>query len=74
MSGIFEAVKGFFSFVTSFVDFILKLIQDLVYVVGMLKDTIQRLPGYLGFLPTTVVAMFSICLGVVVVYKVTGRD
>ena len=37
MSGIFEAIKGFFTFVVSAVEFVIKLIKDLVYVVGMLN-------------------------------------
>lgn len=74
MSGIFEAIKGFFTFVVSAVEFVIKLIKDLVYVVGMLKDVVLRIPTYLGFLPTTLISMFAVCLSVVIVYKVVGRD
>ena len=74
MSGIFEAIKSFFTFIISSVQFAIKLIKDLIYVVKMLGLTVAKIPTYLGFLPTVVISMFALCLSVVIVYKVLGRD
>lgn len=73
MLGIFDAIKGFFEFIISIVGFVIRIFQDLAYVVKILADTVLRLPLYLGFLPTIVVSLFVGCVSIVVVYKVLGR-
>lgn len=74
MLGIFDAIKGFFTFIVSIVQFILNLIKDLVYVVKLIGQTVIKIPSMLGFLPGTVIALFMVCVSVVVIYKVVGRD
>ena len=49
MAGIFEAIKSFFTFIISAVQFAIKLIKDLIYVVKMLGLTVSKIPTYLGF-------------------------
>lgn len=74
MIGVINLIKGFFEFVVSIVNFVLKILQDLIYVVKILGQTVANLPTYLGFLPTTVLALFVGCLSIVVCYKVLGRS
>ena len=60
MLGIFNALKGFFEFIISIVGFVIRIFEDLAYVVKILADTVLRLPLYLGFLPTIVVSLFVV--------------
>lgn len=73
MFGIIDAIKGFFDFIVSLVGFVLKIFQDLIYVVKILGQTVANIPTYLGFLPTVVLSLFMGAIAVVVVYKVIGR-
>lgn len=74
MAGIFEAVKSFFQFVIGAVQFVIKLVHDLLYVLDMIAAVVVKMPSYLGFLPTVVLSLFAVCLSCVVLYKVLGRD
>lgn len=74
MLGIISAIKEFFEFIVNLVKFLIQLIKDLIMAIDMLKDVVVKLPDYLNFLPSTVVALFVACLSVVIVYKVLGRD
>lgn len=74
MSGIISLIKGFFEFVISAIGFAIKLIKDLVYVVQMLGKVALKIPSYLSFMPTVIISMFVVCISVVIVYKVIGRD
>lgn len=74
MLGIFDAVKSFFEFVIGAVKFFVKLLHDLLYVLDMIAAVVVKMPSYLGFFPTVVISLFAVCLSVVVVYKVVGRD
>lgn len=74
MLGIFDAIKGFFEFVISIFQFILNLIKDLVFVVKLVGEAVLKLPSMLGFLPTSIISLVMVCISVVVIYKVVGRD
>lgn len=74
MFGLFNLIKGFFEFVTSVIQFVIKLIGDLVYIVGLIGQAIIKIPSYIGFLPASVIAVFLTGLTIIVVYKIAGRD
>lgn len=74
LQGIFNLIKGLVEFVSTVVGFVFKLIEDLVYVVGLLTETGPKLVSYLSFLPAQVLSIFAACLTVIVIYKIVGRD
>lgn len=73
MFAIFDVIKSFFGFIIDVVGFLITLLGDMVEVVKLIGKTVLAIPAYLGFLPSAVVALFSVCLTVVVLYKVMGR-
>lgn len=74
MLGIFDAIKGFFEFIVSIVEFLFGLIKDLVYVVRMIGKAAISIPTYIGFLPTVLISLFLVSVSVVIIYKIVGRD
>lgn len=74
MSTIINILKSIGDFFATVAEFVVKLFQDLVYIVKLLGETVAKLPDLLGFLPSSVLAILVLALAVVVIYKVLGRE
>lgn len=74
MSTIIEFIKDIGNLIATLLKFALKFVEDIVYIIKLLGDVVLALPDYIGFLPSAVGSMFMLCIGVVVVYKIAGRD
>lgn len=74
MQAIFDVIKGIGQFISSLVTIVVKVLEDLVYVVQILLASIPKIPTYLSFLPSAVLSLFVGALSIVVVYKIVGRD
>lgn len=74
MGQILNFLKGILDFFVGLVQFVVKIMGDLVYVVKLLGETVAKLPDYLHFLPSAVVAVLVTALAVVVIYKLLGRE
>lgn len=74
LKSIFNALIDFFNLVGSLVTFIIDLFQDLVYVIKLIGVFIVKIPKYIGWLPTTCVALVTVTFSIVVVYKILGRE
>lgn len=61
-------------FIVNLVDFVIGLFEDLVYMVQLLGKFIANLPFYFSWLPEPLVSTLIIIFGVVVVYKILGRE
>ena len=61
--------------VMSLVDFVITLIQDIVFVVKICGTFVLKLPDLLvGWLPSSVVVLIVGAFSVVVIYKIVGRE
>lgn len=69
-----EALQGIVNFFVSIVEFVIMVFKDLAFVIKALGMAIINIPNYLGFLPAAIVALFGGCMGIIVIYKVLGRD
>lgn len=74
LSGIFNILKSIADFFSSVVSFVLNLISDLIYVVGLLAKSILDIPKYLSFLPPVILAVLISTFSIVVIYKILGRE
>lgn len=74
MQGIFDVLKSIGEFIANIVSFIVRLLGDLVYIVDLMGKTIAKVPSYLGFFPSPIIALFLVALSIIVVYKIVGRD
>lgn len=62
------------NFFTSVWDFIINLISEIVYIVKLLAQVVAEIPTYFGWMPTAVLSLFLVLIGIVVIYKVAGRS
>lgn len=73
-----DSIKDFFlslgNITTSLVDFVVGLIEDIVYVVKLCGSFVLKIPQLFSWLPAPVVALIVILFAVVVIYKILGRE
>lgn len=62
-----DAISSLFGFVVSFV-------SDLVYVVIAAVHSIGQIPNAFGWMPEDFVAIILTIFGIVIVYKIAGRE
>lgn len=55
-------------------DFVISFFEDIVYVVRLCKSVVVGIPYYFAWMPGSIVALLVTIFGIVVVYKVVGRD
>lgn len=73
-----DAIIGFFQGIadvlTGAIDFLIGMIEDIVYIVQLTGKAVASIPGYFTWLPAPVVALIVTIFAVVVVYKILGRE
>lgn len=73
-----ETIKDFFlgvsGVITSLVDYVIGFIEDIVFVVKLCGAFVAKIPLLFSWLPAEAVALVVIIFGVVVIYKVLGRE
>ena len=69
-----NALKNIGNLLVSVVNFIIGLFEDLVYMVKLLGKFLVELPNYFIWLPEPLVAMIVLIFGLVVCYKILGRE
>ena len=67
LENILDAIMTFFGWVGS-------LIDGLVNLVVQVCKAIAAIPNYIGWLPSSVVAILVVGFGVVAAYKILGRE
>lgn len=67
----FQQVLDFFSNVT---EFIIDFIGDIVYIIKITGEMVVKIPDYFSWLPSEALALVVSIFGVVVIYKVLGRE
>lgn len=71
---IMQYINGFFNILDSLVSLLLELLTNLVCMVSMLARVSASIPDYFTWLPENIVALISVGITVVVLYKVLGRE
>lgn len=69
-----DILMSIWNVITGLVDFVIGIIMDLVYVIQLLAEFIINIPSYFVWLPSPVVVMIVTIFGIVVIYKVLGRE
>lgn len=67
-------LEGFINLVFSLVDFVITLIEDLVYVIKLTGEFLLHIPQYFSWVPSVHLTTLIVIFGIVVVYKVLGRE
>lgn len=74
MQAILDFFTGLWSTVLGLVDFVISFIQDIIYVIQLTAHFVTQIPNYFGWLPSAFVSVLISIFGIVVVYKVLGRE
>lgn len=67
-------LKGIGSIITSIANFVLGLIEDLLYIVELIGQVVANLPSYFSWVPDEVYTALALIFVVVVIYKILGRE
>ena len=74
MGAIVKFFEGFADAITGAIDFLIGFIEDIVDIVKITGEFVLQIPDYLGWLPAPVLTIIVVVFGVVVIYKVMGRE
>lgn len=74
MGAIITFFEGLADAIVGAIDFLIGFIEDIVYIVKITGEFVLQIPSYLGWLPSSVLAIIVVVFGVVVIYKVMGRE
>lgn len=73
-----DAIKNFFfglaNVITSLIDVVVGLVEDLVYVVKLCTSFVAKIPTLFSWLPSSALALIVTIFSIVVIYKVMGRE
>lgn len=74
LDAIFKAIQDVVSFINSAWLFLKNAWDEIVMLVTMLKDFLAQIPSLIGFLPVSIASLIVLGFGVVVLYKILGRE
>lgn len=67
-------MKSIVDAITTAINFVVDFISDIVYIIELVGKTVLEIPSYFGWLPTAAVGILVTIFGIVVIYKITGRE
>lgn len=74
LSSIKEYIVSIGEFFSSIFDFVLDFFSDIAYVIKLTGEFVLGIPDYFSWLPPEAVALIVSIFGIVVIYKVLGRE
>ena len=74
MNAIIEFFTGIADGVSAALDFLIGFVEDIVYVVKLTGEFVLEIPSYFAWLPPEILALIVTTFGIVVIYKVLGRE
>lgn len=74
LDSIFEAISKIIEFLNTIWEFITDFLKDTFSMINLVGETVASVPDYLAFLPPEILTAVIGILGVVVIYKILGRD
>lgn len=74
LSKIAEVVTAIGDFISTVVSFVVDFLKDIFQVIVLVGKTVVHLPEYFSWLPAAAVSIILVIFGVVVIYKITGRE
>lgn len=74
LNTILDVLLGPLNTLIEIITFLIKSIEDIVYIIKLLKDVEDNLPALLSWLPSQAVTFLVLTFGVVILYKILGRE
>lgn len=73
-----ETIKEYFQIIVdgfnSVIDFVIGLVQDLIYIIKLTGAFVAKLPDLFSWLPAEALVLVLSIFAVVVIYKILGRE
>lgn len=63
-----------FDFVVDAVKFLINFFVDLIFIGDLATSVTGNIPALFSWLPASCVTLLTLCLSVVIVYKIFGRE
>lgn len=67
-------IQGISDMLLTLWDFVIDFFEDIAYVVELTTSFVVGIPTYFSWLPAELLALIVAIFGVVVIYKVLGRE
>lgn len=74
MDAIFKVIETIGKAFGAVLDFIVKLVQDLIFIVEMMAELAPQIPAWYTWFPPVLLYTFGLCISVAIIYKIIGRD
>lgn len=74
MQAIIDFFKAIGDIIVAIIDFVVSFFGDLIYMIQLTGQFLAQIPAYFSWLPGELVSMLVILFGVVVIYKILGRE
>lgn len=74
MSSIISFFQSIGDGIKAAISFLVDLVSDLVYTVKLITQMVAELPNLFGWLPAGLITILLTLFGIVVIYKILGRD
>lgn len=74
MQALIDFFKSFAEIISALVNFVIGIIQDLLYVISLLGSLIVKIPDMIGWLPSACITLTISIFGIVLIYKILGRE
>lgn len=74
MGAIFDLLKSIGEAILTGFDFLKQFSEDIVYVIKLTAEFVLDIPEYFSWLPTPILSVIVTAFGVVVIYKIIGRE
>ena len=74
LKSIFNAIKTISKSLTKIIEIVFDFVEDLLWLVDQLAEITLGLPQYIGWLPSLAITTITSIIGIVVIFRVLGRD
>lgn len=74
MNALIAFFEGIGTAITNVIDFLVSLVMDLVWLVQTLAWAMAQVPLMIAWLPTKIHALILTLFGIVMLYKLIGRE
>lgn len=71
---IWNVIKDLGKIISSVIEFVFDMVEDLLYMIKLLREVVLDIPDYLGFFPSIIITTVTTLIGVAVIFKVLGRE
>lgn len=74
MGAIYDFFQMIWNVLSSVIDWFIQLLEDLFYMIKLLVQFLVNIPSYFSWLPSGVITIIVTIFGIVVIYKILGRE